>query len=261
MSEDGLDNCFPSEQGSWKGFKRYDFEYAGKPALIVQPKRELPDRPWVWRARFFGAFATVDLAMLEAGFHLVFVDTADMFGAPSAMEIWDGFYDQLTGEYGFMKKCILEGFSRGGLFIYNWAARHPERVIAIYADAPVCDIRSWPAGRFNGPGAVREWELCKSVYGLTEDDADAFDGSPIDILGPIAKARIPIIHVCGGADEVVPISENTHLLHSRLKGLGHDLTLIIKPDCLHHPHSLEDPAPVVDFLINAFNLNHNEEKQ
>lgn len=31
---------------------------------------------------------------------------------------------------------------------------------------------------------------------------------------------------------------------------GIDITYIIKPGCKHHPHSLEDVKPIVDFVEN-----------
>lgn len=43
---------------------------------------------------------------------------------------------------GFNKKVALEGMSRGGLIVYNWAAQNPEKVACIYADAPVMDFKS-----------------------------------------------------------------------------------------------------------------------
>ncbi len=243
---------YPGEHSKWEGFDCYEFKCAKKQALIVKPKTELPRSPWIWRARFFGAFPALDIAMLNAGFHIAFVDTANMFGAPAAMQIWDEFYDILTGKLNFSKQVILEGFSRGGLFVYNWAARFPEKVVCLYADAPVCDIRSWPAGFLSGPGSSDDWKCCKQVYGITEEEAKSFDRSPIDILKPIADAKIPIIHVCGGADEIVPITENSDMLQKRLQELGHDMTLIVKPDCLHHPHSLENPTPIYEFILKSW---------
>jgi len=33
----------------------------------VFPDNPLPDKPWVWRTEFFGAFDTVDTALLDKG--------------------------------------------------------------------------------------------------------------------------------------------------------------------------------------------------
>lgn len=110
--------------------------------------------------------------------------------------------------------------SRGGLIIYNWAAANPEKTACIYADAPVCDIKSWPGGKGKGPGDPASWQKCLQAYGLTENEALAYDKNPIDNLEPLARAMVPLLHVCGDADEVVPLEENTAVLAERYRKLG-----------------------------------------
>jgi pimeloyl-ACP methyl ester carboxylesterase len=143
----------------------------------------------------------------------------------------------------------LEGFSRGGLYAFNWAAHAPEKVACLYVDAPVCDFKSWPGGKGNGMLDSANWELCKNAYGLTEEEALTFPGNPIDQLAPLAKARVPIIAVAGDADKVVPMKENILIVESRYKDLGGEIQLIVKPGGDHHPHSLADPSPIVDFIL------------
>ena len=90
---------------------------------------------------------------------------------------------------------------------------------------------------------------CLNAYGITEEEAATFTGNPIDHLEPIAQARIPLLHVCGAADTDVPVAENTAILAERYRALGGSIALIIKEGCAHHPHSLEDPKPIVDFIL------------
>jgi alpha-beta hydrolase superfamily lysophospholipase len=69
----------------------------------------------------------------------------------------------------------------------------------------------------------------------------------------VAKAHIPILAICGDADKVVPYMENTGLLEQRYKELGGKIEVILKPGVDHHPHSLKDPQPIVDFMLkNAY---------
>ena len=68
-----------------------------------------------------------------------------MFGSPEAVAIGNDFYKHITKKYDLNSKAVLEGFSRGGLIVYNWASQNTEKVACIYADAPVCDFKSWPA--------------------------------------------------------------------------------------------------------------------
>lgn len=62
-----------------------------------------------------------------------------------------------------------------------------------------------------------------------------------------------MLSVVGDADEVVPLSENTAFVEKRLKELGWKIEVIHKPGVGHHPHSLEDPKPIVDFVLEHTN--------
>ncbi|MHC4744765.1 MAG: GDSL-type esterase/lipase family protein, partial [Planctomycetota bacterium] len=239
---------FPGSKSDWHGFDKYDFETGGRKCCVVVPKVAAPGRPWIWRARFFGHEPQVDTALLEKGFHLAYIDVAGLFGSPKAVEIWDSFYAYLTERNGLAEKVALEGMSRGGLIVYNWAAANSQKVSCIYADAPVCDIKSWPGGKGKGKGSAIDWAKCLEAYGLTEEQAARYKKNPIDNLRPLARAGVPVLHVCGDADEVVPLEENTGILEKRYKKLGGSITTIIKEGIGHHPHSLKDPKPIVEFI-------------
>ena len=246
---------FPGRQTAWHGYSRYAFQVDGRKCLVVAPRETAKGKPWIWRARFFGHEPQADLALLAKGFHLVYMDVANLFGSPKAVSHWDAFYTYLTAKHGFAKKAALEGMSRGGLIVFNWAAANPEKVACIYADAPVCDFKSWPAGMGKSKRAPGVWRLCRRAYGFaSEAEALAYRKNPIDNLEPLAKARIPILSICGGADAVVPVAENTAIVERRYKALGGDIAVILKPACGHHPHSLKDPAPIVRFILKHITL-------
>jgi hypothetical protein len=236
------------ETSDWFGYTRVDFEFEGRPSLLVEPQTENPERPWIWRTEFFGHEAQLDLALLKMGWHIAYVKISDMYGAPSSIEVMRAFHEHLETEFGLASKAVLEGLSRGGLYAFNYAATFPEKVAALYLDNPVLDIRSWPGGLGEGPGSVECWEQCLEMYGLSKESASAFKGNPLDQIEPVAQARIPIVMVCGDADEVVPFEENAAILARRYEELGAPVELIVKPGFRHHPHSLPDPKPMTDFL-------------
>ena len=119
--------------------------------------------------------------------------------------------------------------SRGGLIVYNWAAKNPDKVACIYADAPVMDITSWPMGKGTSEGSAEDTRRMMEVYGFgSEQEAAEWKGNPLDHAGRIARAGIPVLHVAGDADTVVPVAGNTH-----------------------HPHSLNNPEPIVKFILQA----------
>ena len=47
----------------------------------------------------------------------------------------------------------------------------------------------------------------------------------------------------------MPVEENTAIVEKRYKELGGEITVISKPGVGHHPHSLKDPTPIVDFVL------------
>lgn len=229
----------------WNGYQRLDFTVEGRPCVLVLPKTSAPNKPWIWRTEFFGVEPQVDLALLARGWHVAFMDARDLYGGPPAMRLFGNFYAHIVAHAGLARRAVLEGFSRGGLYAVNFAATHPSRVAALYLDGAVLDLRSWPGRNRES----REYREMLAAYQLNEETFAAFRRNPIDLLQPIATAKIPIIAVAGDADEIVPFADNTGILEKRFRDAGGLIEVIVKPGGKHQPHSLPDPTPIVDFLL------------
>lgn len=241
---------FPGPETDYHGYGRHDFVVDGCSCTVVAPRKALPGNPWIWRAEFFDAFPRIDLALLGKGFHLAYMNVGNTFGCPSAMKHFDVFHATLTRRYGMANKPVLEGLSRGGLYVYNWAAANPDKVLCILGDNPVCDFKSWPGGKGRGPGSRSDWEKLIRDYGFaSEAEALAYKKNPIDNLAPLAQHHVPLIHLCADADEVVPYQENTAILKERYEKLGGRIQVLIKHGYKHHPHGLTDPTPVIEFIL------------
>lgn len=242
-------SAFPGTKSNWNGYDKYDFTVDGKPVLVVAPKTAAPGKPWVWHGEFFGHKPAPDVALLGKGFHIVYMSVPNMLGSPEAVKHWNALYAELTTKYGFSKKAALVGLSRGGLYCYNWAAANPDKVACIYGDAPVCDFKSWPGGKGKGKGDPTNWGYVLKLWGF-KDEAEAMAAkvNPIDHLEPLAKNHVPLLHVFGDADKVVPWDENTGVVEERYKNLGGSITLIRKPGVDHHPHGLDDSTPIIEFI-------------
>ena len=240
---------FPGQKSEWNGSVRYDFPVAGMTVTVVVPKTPAPGNPWCWEGEFFGHQPAPDIALLGRGFHIVYVNVQNLLGCPEAVARWNAAYDFLTHTAGLNPKPAVTGLSRGGLYAFNWSIANPTRVACLYLDAAVCDLKSWPGGKGKGQGSKGDWELAMKVYGFAnEAEALAYKGNPVDNLAPLARAGVPLLHVYGSADTVVPWDENTGIVAERYKALGGSITLIPKPGVNHHPHGLTDPTPIVEFI-------------
>ena len=241
-------NKIAVKKGNFKGYTSYDFKLPSADnaaCKIVVPKNAIKGNPWIWRARFFGHQPALDQALLDRGYYLAYCDIGNLFGSPKAVARWDQFY-VLSQELALSPKPILEGMSRGGLIIFNWAKANPNKVAAIYGDNPVCDIRSWPAKK-----SKPVWKICLKAWGETEADMPNFKGNPIDGLDVLAKAKVPVFLVLGSKDKVVPLKENAFVLADRYKKLGGSITIWEKPNGGHHPHGLHPVFPLVRHLLHA----------
>ncbi len=242
---------WPDEKiDTWRGYTRHLITVDGCKAWVVEPQKALPGNPWTWCMEFPDAFTdrTGVPELLEKGFFHLHIVVGNTFGCPAAVAHFDAMYKAITAK-GLAKKGTLIGISRGGLYAYNWASRNPDKVVCIYGDAPVCDFKSWPGGKGKGKGSAGDWASLIKHYGFKDEaEALAWPTNPIDSLEPLAKAGIPLIHVVGDADDVVPVAENTALIEHRYKALKGTITVYHKPGVGHHPHGLDDTKALVELI-------------
>ena len=68
----------------------------------------------------------------------------------------------------------------------------------------------------------------------------------LDHLAPLARAGVPLIHVCGSLDPW--LNDQTRIVEKRYKDLGGKITVIIKEGEGHYPLGPKDPKAVVDLI-------------
>lgn len=248
-----VDLAFPNETlDQWQGHKRHVFSVSGKNAWVVVPEKPAEGRPWTWVMEFPTAFLPrtgVPQLLKNHGISHAHISDFNRLGCEDQLKLMDEFYDMMVKQ-GFAKKTVLIGLSRGGFMAYRWAARHPDRVAGIYGDAPVCDLKSWPGGLGKGKGSKGDWAQAKKLYGWqTDEDAKAFRGNAVDeeLLEILARHKIPLYHVVGDADDVVPVAENTAIVEKKYHALGGSI-VVMHHAAGHHPHGLDDPTPTVSFI-------------
>lgn len=249
--------AYPGKKSVWHGFTRYDFQIDRRNAHIIVPEKSALGKPWIWRARFPEWHYQMDSVLIREGFHVVYVNTDGMFGSPKAMDVWNNFYGYLTQQYGLNQKVALEGISRGGLFVFGFAKRWPDRVSCIYAEAPVCDIKSWPGGKGSGDGDPASWKQLQEIYGFTnEKQALEYADNPIDNLEKLATAKVPLFFSIGLHDSIVPPEENTYILANKYIRLGGPATIYPntkgKQELKGHHFPIENLKAGADFIKNSY---------
>lgn len=216
------------------------FVFNGYEATVIIPER--PNGKWIWKTEFLYAFDRAEVALCESGFTRVYYSISDKYGSYNAVRLMHLFHLFVMVKYGLDKKVNLFGFSRGGLYAFNYALFYPEYVSKVYLDAPVLDMKTWPP-----KDSIEQLQLFNE-YGLNEETLLSFKGNPIDNMPEFFALQIPLLIVAGAADEVVPFECNAGKLIKYCNVNNIEITSIIKHTCLHHPHSLLDVSPIVDFI-------------
>ena len=217
-----------------------EFEYNGHRATVIIPDN--PNGKWIWKTEFLYDFDQAERALCEMGYTRVYYSISDMYGSYRAVRLMRDFYSYAVKELGLCERCNLFGFSRGGLYAFNFALFYPECVEKIYLDAPVLDMRTWPQAGTHCRDQVYE------EYSLTPETIESFNGHPIENLPEFFALGIPLMVVAGKIDSVVPFERNAGRLLGYCEKNNISTVSVVKPMCDHHPHSLEDVTPIIDFI-------------
>ena len=240
---------------SFAGYKCASFAFKGRECKVVQPKWSATGHPWIWRARFWAHEPQTDIALLERGFHFVYIDVAELFGNDESISLYNSFYTLLK-KAGLSSEALMEGMSRGAVYVLNWAAVNPGKVCGVYIDNPLLDMKSWPCGLGKREPSPAELEAFKQDYNINSDtQLSTFKNSPVDKVHLIAKGNYPILILCADEDKAALPEENTLPFEQKMKEAGKQITVIHKPGFGHHPHSFPNPEPIVRFLLNASGYN------
>lgn len=188
----------------------------GHEAFMILPPGATDDIPWVWYAPTLrGLPAKSEVWMFERfltkGIAIAGIDVGESFGSPNGTKLYTAFYDYLFAKRQFRRKPCLLARSRGGLMLYNWAVEHPQAVGGVAGIYPVCSIASYP-------GVAR----AAGAYELTaaQLEASLTKHNPIDRLKPLAQAGVPVFHIQGDSDKVVPLEDNSAELAKRYREFG-----------------------------------------
>lgn len=220
--------------------KIQEFEFNNHHATVIVPDN--PNGKWIWKTEFLYAFDKAECELSDEGYIRVYYQISDMYGSYRAVRLMHAFHLHVTERFNLDKQAILFGFSRGGLYAFNYALYYPEYVSKVYLDAPVLDMRTWP------PANTVQMGQLLDEYSLTLESLRVFHGHPIENLPEFFSLNIPLLLVAGDADTTVPFAPNSGRLIEYCTSHGIPLTYVVKPGCLHHPHSLDDTSIIKEFI-------------
>lgn len=171
-----------------------------------------------------------------------------MYGCPESLVMMREFYDFMEQTFNLSKKPVLFGFSRGALYAVNYAAKYQDAVGALYLDAPCLTNHYWPGSdKYDG---TAEHMLLFKWLGITKAEVATYDGYPKERAHLVKD--IPIVIVQGDKDVECVWEEHGKIFVDKLEAAGGKAEIIFKPGCGHHPHSLENPTLVVEFIENNY---------
>jgi len=183
------------------------FLVAGRPAFVLLPleKERRQPQPWILYAPTLAGYPDshekwMHEQFLAAGIAIAGIDVGESYGSPRGRELFTALYRELTENRGFSRKPCLLGRSRGGLWVTSWASDNPDRVAGIAGIYPVFDLRTYPGIAKAAP-----------AYNLTPEQlaSSLAENNPIERVGALAKARVPVFLIHGDEDKVVPLKENS----------------------------------------------------
>ena len=230
----------------WNGFKRIDFEFEGREAILVFPETPEENKKWMLKTEYFDEFPNLEIEMIKRGWHLAYIKNITRWCLDEDLDLKRRFADYLTAEFGLHKKCLPIGMSCGGLIASKFAARYPEYVQALYLDAPVMNFLSCPAGIGKaGNGMMQEFI---DATGMNLIDLINYRENPVDKMDILIQNNIPVIMVYGDSDDVVPYDENGQILEEYYRKNNGNITVFGKENCRHHPHGLIDNTSIIELI-------------
>src|SRR6185503_12341225 len=198
-------------------YDRYDESTSSKWGVtglsVIVPKSLAVGKPWVFHADAITRDAAIDQALLARGFHIVVAPLTAQSGAVRTQ--WNNAYQMMIA-HGFSKKPVLEGTGTAAGEAYAWAIENPDKVACIVGRNPAL----------------------RSLMSKTP---------PLENLGPLAKAGVPLLHVCDKTDPW--FNDQTKVVEQRYKELGGKITVIVREEDARVPLSSADHVRVADLIV------------
>ena len=230
----------------WHGYKYIDFEFEGRKATLVFPEKPDAQKNWTLKMEYQYAFIEEELALLEKGFHVAYLENISRFASKADCDAKARFAEYLHTEYGLREKCVPIGMSLGGAHAVNFAGFYPEKVACMYIDAPILSFFQYAKEKYRD---IWEKEVEPTYPGITRANLYAFDNHPMAKIPVLQRHMIPVLLVYGNEDMTVPIDEHAKIMEMEYEKCPGLLTVMVRNLQGHHPHGFPmNPAPIVEYI-------------
>ncbi len=236
-------------ESKWNGYPLVKIQLNGRNVQIVLPNCA-PNGKLALKTEYFGAFPNTQIALLEKGYHLAYIENQTRWFVPGDDDAKADLVEYMAENYGTQKKAALIGMSCGGLQAIYFAAKYPQYVACIHLDAPVVNLLSCPACL--GKSTIDAMDEFTEFTGMTLNDLTVYRNHPLDNIPKLIEKKIPVILIAGDSDDVVPYDENGIFVKEAYEKTDIPFKVIVKPGCNHHPHGLQDPTEIVEFIESNY---------
>ncbi len=223
---------------------RENINLNGREVIICHPEK--PNGKWALKTEYFDAFPDVQNTLLDMGYYIAHIKNKTRWHHPSDTDARAELSSYMQERFNVSKKCVIIGMSCGGMQGVYFASKYPELVSVMYLDAPVVNLLSCPGGLGKGESMFEEFY---SHTGMSLTELLGYRNHPLDKLPSLVRHNIPVILVSGDSDSVVPYDENGKYIDEIYRKNNLIIETIIKKGGDHHPHSLSDNSPIIDFIL------------
>lgn len=232
----------------WNGFDEEVFLFNERKGRIIFPKQN-PNGKVILKTEYLNAFPEFEKTMLSRGYTVCHIAHESRWAPDAEVTLMAEFIRFVSEKLNVNSKFILVGLSCGGLQAVRLAQMYPELVSVMYLDAPVLNILSMAGlGECRHESLAGMWRELVATYGFSRSTIVNFRNSPIDHLETLIEHQIPVIMLYGNSDDIVIYEENGKVLENFYKDNGGSIKVICRSMGGHHPHGLEDPTPIIDFI-------------
>ena len=232
-----------------KKYKIEKFFYKNLEVILCIPKKPNENMDWVFKCDYFDEFKGLDEALLDKGFHIVYMKNISRWAYNQDIINKGELAFYLNTKFNLNLYFSLIGYGSAGAIAIKFACLYPEFINSIILDSPVVDFISCP-GKLNDKYQLKSWknEFIKIYPNENLNTLETSNVNPKNSLSILNEFNIPIYILYSSNDEVVPFEYNGKLIVDAYD--NKDLVKVSKKKDVGHNSFGDDRYidDIIDFL-------------